>query len=408
MVKMTPEHFDSFNGKIRLRQTIDGKRKSFYGATKKECRTKRDDYVMTVENGGSDVCKDYEYVTLSQYCEEWMKRTKFGFVTPRYYDTMEQTLALYIKKYNLGQKIFTSVTEQDFHDHYVILAKKYSVSTIKKVHSLLCQCFDYANKQGHTSVSPRGMRLPGEKVVASKVKKIEVLDDKYMFLMAEEWKRLNTSSCRINGKEGTPVYHGNNALIVCLILFTGMRLAEALGAKKSNINLENGTMIIDGQINRVIVRDSEGNSTGAKIPDEHDTKTKRGDRIFPLNRYAKEVIEELMKRTPGDYICTTEDGNVPQESNIKRTLKSMIMRIDAPVDPSHFGVHDCRHSYASFLLRHGIRPDIVAKWLGHDVVTLMKTYSHVIGAEEIKAMDIFTGDTTVQEETDKLNDMFNS
>ena len=65
MVKMTPEHFDSFNGKIRLRQTIDGKRKSFYGATKKECRTKRDDYVMTVENGGSDVCKDYEYVILS-------------------------------------------------------------------------------------------------------------------------------------------------------------------------------------------------------------------------------------------------------------------------------------------------------------------------------------------------------
>lgn len=407
MIKISGENWGYDKGRLRLRQTINQKRKAFYGDNKKECRAKRDDYILTLENGGSEVCKDYKDVMLWQYCDEWLKRTKFGFVTPRYYDTLEQTLNLYIKNYDLGQKLFTNITEQDFHDHYVSLAKKFSVSTIQKAHSLLCQCFDYANKHGHASLSPRGMKLPGEKVVASKVKKIEVLDDKYMYLMAEEWKRLNTKNYLINGKMGTPVYRGNSAIIVALILFTGIRQAEALAVKKSNIDLDAGTMIIDGQINRIVVRDEEGNSTGRKSPDEHNTKTKKGDRIFPLNKYAKEIIEELMKRTPGDYLCTTEKGTVPQESNLNRSLHAMLARIDAPVDIQHFGIHDCRHSYASFLLRHGIRPDIVAKWLGHDVVTLMRTYSHVIGAEEIKAMDVFTGENTSKEETDKLNDVFN-
>ena len=408
MVKTSEEHFDVHQNMQRLRQTIDGKRKSFYGKTKKECRRKRDDYLATLENGGTDVCKDFERITVSQYCKEWLYRSKYRAIGARYYDTLDQSLS-YVEGYELGEKVITDVVKQDFHDHYVTLAAKYSVSTIKKAHSLLCQCFDYANEMGHTNVSPRGIELPKEDAVESKKKGIEILDDKYMMLMANEWKRKNTEQCRINGKIGTPVYKGTSSLIVVLIMFTGMRISEALGLKKKNIDLDNGLVTIDSQVNRVSDRDESGNRTGKKHLDEHTTKTERGTRVFPLNKYSKEIVEELMRLNYSDtYLCTTDKGTIPQESNLRRSLHAMLTRIGAPVDISHFGVHDCRHTYASFLLRHGVRYDIVAKWLGHDVETLIKTYSHIIAAEEIKAMNIFSGTTQSNiEETDMLNDLFN-
>ena len=42
------------------------------------------------------------------------------------------------------------------------------------------------------------------------------------------------------------------------------------------------------------------------------------------------------------------------------------------------GWHDLRHHHASVLLSAGISPALVAERLGHDVKTLLTTYTHVI------------------------------
>ena len=44
--------------------------------------------------------------------------------------------------------------------------------------------------------------------------------------------------------------------------------------------------------------------------------------------------------------------------------------------------HDLRHHHASVLLSQGISPPLVADRLGHDVVTLLRTYGHVIRSDE--------------------------
>lgn len=50
--------------------------------------------------------------------------------------------------------------------------------------------------------------------------------------------------------------------------------------------------------------------------------------------------------------------------------------------------HDLRHHHASVLLSAGVSPALVAERLGHDVGTLLRTYSHVIRADEDRVRTI--------------------
>ena len=53
--------------------------------------------------------------------------------------------------------------------------------------------------------------------------------------------------------------------------------------------------------------------------------------------------------------------------------------------------HDLRHYHASVLLSEGVSPALVAERLGHDVATLMRTYSHVIRSDEDRVRAIVDG-----------------
>jgi integrase len=46
------------------------------------------------------------------------------------------------------------------------------------------------------------------------------------------------------------------------------------------------------------------------------------------------------------------------------------------------GWHDLRHHHASVLLSKGVSPALVAERLGHDLKTLLRTYTHVIRQDE--------------------------
>ncbi len=50
--------------------------------------------------------------------------------------------------------------------------------------------------------------------------------------------------------------------------------------------------------------------------------------------------------------------------------------------------HDLRHHHASVLLSAGVSPALVAERLGHDVATLLRTYAHVIRADDDRVRGI--------------------
>lgn len=59
----------------------------------------------------------------------------------------------------------------------------------------------------------------------------------------------------------------------------------------------------------------------------------------------------------------------------------------AGVKPPHW--HELRHHYASVLIAGGENPKVVQMRLGHkDVMTTMRTYSHLFAAAEEKTRDV--------------------
>jgi integrase len=60
--------------------------------------------------------------------------------------------------------------------------------------------------------------------------------------------------------------------------------------------------------------------------------------------------------------------------------------------------HDLRHHHASMLLSKGVSPALVAKRLGHDIKTLMRTYAHVIRSDEDRVRSIVDGSVGVSAE----------
>ena len=75
---------------------------------------------------------------------------------------------------------------------------------------------------------------------------------------------------------------------------------------------------------------------------------------------------------------------------------------NAQIECDNFGLHDLRHTYASYQLRHGVDAIVVSKLIGHkSPETTMRIYAPVIEEQKIKAVEIFDAE---DKEEDKKED----
>jgi integrase len=89
--------------------------------------------------------------------------------------------------------------------------------------------------------------------------------------------------------------------------------------------------------------------------------------------------------TDNDFVfCKFNDGNPYLPNSITHAWIKLTRRCGLPGKR----LHDCRHSYASLLLRQNVHPSVVANQLGHaSVRTTLDIYSHSIPAlQEAAAM----------------------
>jgi site-specific recombinase XerD len=60
--------------------------------------------------------------------------------------------------------------------------------------------------------------------------------------------------------------------------------------------------------------------------------------------------------------------------NFNRYFTQLLKKADLP----HIRLHDCRHTYATLLLKHGVSPKVVQTLLGYSSVAItLDIYSHV-------------------------------
>jgi integrase len=256
-----------------------------------------------------------------------------------------------------------------------------SPSTVAHVHSTLSACFSYGVKHGLLKNNPCQAVTPPR--VPKKTPKV---------WDAEQTKRVLAVA--------DDIHYG---IYAQLVLYTGLRVNEALALRWSNVDLDKNIItVVDAIKGR-----EKGKAAIIGAP-----KTDSGLRSIPFSPALNKILrahrlKQVKKRlaygalyTDRDLVIATNNGNYVRADNLRSRL--LVKLVDLTKVP-HIPLRNLRHTHATLLLAAGVHPKIVQERLGHSNVAItMDIYSSVlpnIQAAAVTEMDTLLSSTKLGKST---------
>ena len=314
-------------------------------------------------------------ITFGEYVLEWLKRLKTSVEQTTYnsYEDAITTRLINYKKYDLSNVLLCELTDTMFQNYLDTLAQDYSLNSIKKTWSLIKKCVSYGEIRKDIPILhlKELIKVPSEANVAHKRKEISVPTVEEVEFIYKECKRLDSNK---------NMWYGNAAYVIILIMYTGMRISEALALKWSNINKENDGYIINIDSALAKIRSIDDNGNLIYTHSIKSTKSSKSKRSIPLPDRAVESIHffEQFKENDNDFVCVTNNHTHYQRRNVEKTLSRIIKNSDC--QDKNYTLHSLRHGYGSILLSKGVDIKIVSELLGHEDISF--TYNVYIKAFE--------------------------
>ena len=247
--------------------------------------------------------------------------------------------------------------------------KTYSHSSIKKMYDSLNACFKYA-------VARRDMRFNPMVTVTMPSK--SKFDTKEIDIFTEEELKKLTEVAALCFSTG--VLRFKNGWGIILMIYTGMRMGEALALKWEDYDEKENKILIRKNIG--LVKNRTGKGKNYNLVEQDTLKTKNSDRAVPLSKMAIVALGELKKMSK-TYIISTKDGKPVRPRNFQNTFDYMLENAGL----AHKGLHAARHTFASLLFKRGADVKTVGELLGHaDARTTYNTYIHVIQSQKQDAV----------------------
>ena len=364
----------------RYRKLYNGEYKEFYGRTVKEVKEK----IQEFESRNMYIKKtEVRKQTFGEYLDNWFINVRVYEVESSTYLRNEQTINYHIKDSSLYNTQMVNIDSELCQSLINKLSEKYSRSTISKVYVLLNMCFNYAFTKGHIGENPMmKVKMPKESSLVTKKKEAKWLSSSDVEKFVQEAERVNTREFRIKGKVGERVY-GVNAYYAILIIYTGLRIGELMALTWEDIDFKNKTL----NVNKSRAKGKIDGKTTLYIK---DPKSESGTRIIPLSDRAiyalqkiKEYSTELKLNSDNNLIV----ANTSSESNITRTVKSMLFR--AGCETEKCGLHALRHTFGSLLLEKGVDLKTISYILGHsDITVTANIYLHITREKAINSIEV--------------------
>lgn len=149
-----------------------------------------------------------------------------------------------------------------------------------------------------------------------------------------------------------------------LALTTGMRSGELVGLKAGDFSRDAGTL----RISRTVYNGQVGTP-----------KSKRSRRTIKLPRRSLQAVSTHIEQgnyANNDWLFPSKSGKAMWASSFtEHHWRPLLQR--AGIKYKNF--HTCRHYVASTLISKKLPISAIARYLGHDEITLLRTYSHLIG-----------------------------
>jgi len=349
---------------------------SVYGKTEAETKRKLKEKIKLINSNGLMLQDNtINNITVEEYCSNWLKNVKANELKPSSYDRKEMTLENQVYPL-IGMLQLSQLSIDDVQGMINQLKKdKLSYSSIKKAYEAINECCKYAIIRGDLQKNPcLGVSLP---------KNLKRQDGDIKFY-TEKQIELLLKQATIKYSNGRSKYRLGYG--IQFLLYTGLRIGEALALTWEDIDLQNKTVRINKNLKQVKNRDNDGQGNYKTIIQD-STKTSSGSRIVPLNNKATEALSYIKEITGQyKYVFSTETGN-----NVSgRTYDAMFRKIQTNCGFTEiFGVHALRHTFASLLFKKGVDVKTVSEILGHkDVSVTYNTYIHLIQEQKINAINL--------------------
>lgn len=297
--------------------------KYFYGSTKREAKNKLDEYLALTRAG-----QERSVMTLESYITNWLENVKIHELKPRSYDTLESTVNTHIIPrigfYGLSD-LTSDIIQKELINNLVKTSK--SFSTVKKTFDALNSCLKFAAANQIILYNPMQTVVKPSRT-RYETKEIEILTDDEI-----------TALC------STAENYGRYGAAIILILYTGVRSAEALGLKWNDFSEENRLLTIDGSLVMTKNRDKKEEQPNYRPLEQSTSKTKKSTRKIYLTGSAINALQKLKKQNyrddEKDYIICNEKHKPLNPRNLQRAFDGVLKKSNIP----HKGLHALRHPY---------------------------------------------------------------
>lgn len=346
-----------------------GKRKTFYGKTRKEVQEQLKKALFEQQKGMLVTAPQQK---VEHFLRHWLEETHKPSVRLRTYERYEEILRLHLIP-GIGHHQLQKLSPQHLQTFYKKkLEEGLSPTTVVNFHNLLHKALETAvrwnlvsrnvctlvtpPRRGHYEIQPLSIEQVQQLQAAAHDHRLEAL-----FLLA---------------------------------LGTGMRRGEIMGLKWQDIDFTVGTL----QVRRVLTRvPTKSRDAQGLTYMETEPKTDRGRRCLflppfvleSLKRHRVRQLEAKLKAGDAwqdhDYVfCTSVGTHLNPSKDILDQFKRLLQKAGLP----DVRFHDLRHSVATALLCLETNPKIVQEVLGHSAISVtMDIYSHVLPTMQKEAMN---------------------
>src|SRR5581483_4703536 len=322
----------------------NGKRKTFYGKTRKEVQEKLK-VALHEQQQGTLITAPQQ--TVKQFLEDWLENTHKQNVRPRSHERYEQLVRLHIVPH-LGKVQLQKLAPQQLKKLYADKLKEgLSPTTVTSIHNLLHRALDDAVKWELLSRN-----------VCDRISPPRKIHHEITPLTLEQIHQL------LDAAHG----HPQEALFV-LALNTGARRAELLGLQWKDVSFSEGTLQVRRILNRVPTKMVK--EVGQRYI-EAEPKTARSRRNIVLTTMALDALKQHRTRQleakqkagaaweDHDYVfCTPLGKHLDPGNDVLVQFKKLLVKAGLP----DIRFHDLRHSSASLLLSLGVHPKVVQELL---------------------------------------------
>ncbi len=173
--------------------------------------------------------------------------------------------------------------------------------------------------------------------------------------------------------EQTPPLRWLGQIIVGLA-FTGLRISELSSLRWSDVDLENGM---------IVLTDERRSRARRKSGDFRTLKGKRS-RQFPIHVELRRLLEMLPRQSDGLVFHGPKGARIKPGRVLKRLLSGVIQplasrfprRLGEAIGFADGRVHSLRHFFCSLCANNGVPEQMLMSWLGHRSSRMIRRYYH--------------------------------